>query len=115
MARVAVVVPDLLFGSQVQGALRAAGHEVVAVRDAAAAAAAGVEVVVVDLMADGVDLPALAALPARTLGFFAHVQPEVREAALAAGFDQVVPRSRMHREGAALVARLAGSRGSPAG
>jgi len=42
------------------------------------------------------------------LGFFAHVEPEVREAALAAGFDQVVPRSRMHREGAALVSALAG-------
>jgi len=105
VARVAVVVPDLLFGSQVQGALRAAGHDVRAVRSAADVADA--EVVVVDLMADGVDLPALAALPARTLGFFAHVQPEVREAALAAGFDQVVPRSRMHREGAELVARLA--------
>ena len=37
---------------------------------------------------------------------FAHVQPEVRDAALAAGLDLVVPRSRMHREGAALVARL---------
>jgi hypothetical protein len=106
VARVAVVVPDLLFGSQVQGALRAAGHDVVVAR--AAADAGGAEVVVVDLTADGVDLPALAALPARTLGFFAHVQPEVREAALAAGFDLVVPRSRMHREGAALVAQLAG-------
>jgi hypothetical protein len=45
----------------------------------------------------------------RTLGFFAHVEPEVRERALAAGFDQVVPRSRMHREGAELVGRLAGA------
>ena len=42
----------------------------------------------------------------RVLGFFAHVEPEVRERALAAGFDQVVPRSRMHREGPALVAAL---------
>jgi hypothetical protein len=42
----------------------------------------------------------------RTVGFFAHVEHEVRERALAAGFDQVVPRPRMHREGAALVARL---------
>ena len=112
MARVAVLVPDLLFGSQVQGALRAAGHEVAVVRDAAGVGEA--QVAVVDLMADGVDLPGLAASPARTLGFFAHVQPEVREAALAAGFDQVVPRSRMHREGAALVARLAGE-DAPAG
>jgi hypothetical protein len=111
VARVAVLVPDLLFGSQVQGALRAAGHDVRVARSAADAGDA--EVVVVDLMADVVDLPALAALPARTLGFFAHVQPEVREAALAAGVDQVVPRSRMHREGADLVARLAAPAESP--
>jgi hypothetical protein len=38
----------------------------------------------------------------RSLGFFAHVQPEVRERALQAGFDLVVPRSRMARDGAQL-------------
>ena len=42
----------------------------------------------------------------RSLGFFAHVEPEVRERALQAGFDLVVPRSRMAREGAQLVERL---------
>ena len=42
----------------------------------------------------------------RTLGFFAHVEPEVRKRALQAGFDLVVPRSRMAREGAQLVAGL---------
>jgi hypothetical protein len=48
----------------------------------------------------------------RTLGFFAHVQPEVRDRALAAGFDLVVPRSRMAREGAQLAdALLANSSG----
>jgi hypothetical protein len=47
----------------------------------------------------------------RTLGFFAHVQPEVRDRALAAGFDQVVPRSRMAREGAELVGRLVAGQG----
>jgi hypothetical protein len=35
----------------------------------------------------------------------------VRERALAAGFDQVVPRSRMAREGAELVTRLTGQEG----
>jgi DNA-binding NarL/FixJ family response regulator len=39
----------------------------------------------------------------RSLGFFAHVEPEVRERALQAGFDLVVPRSRMAREGARLI------------
>jgi len=41
-----------------------------------------------------------------TLGFYAHVDPAVREAALAAGFDVVVPRSRFAREGVALVEQL---------
>ena len=42
----------------------------------------------------------------RTLGFYSHVEADVREHAEGAGFDLVVPRSRMAREGAALVARL---------
>jgi len=45
----------------------------------------------------------------RLLGFYSHVDAEVRERAERAGFDLVVPRSRMAREGAALVAALAGS------
>ena len=109
MARVVAVIPDLLFGSKVKGALEAAGHEVELAADAGAAD--GADVLVVDLMADGVDVDGLAARPARTLGFFAHVEPAVRERALAAGFDQVVPRSRMAREGAELVSRLASGAG----
>ena len=42
----------------------------------------------------------------RTLAFYSHVDVEVRERAIAAGFDLVVPRSRMNREGAELVTRL---------
>jgi hypothetical protein len=42
----------------------------------------------------------------RTLGFYAHVDVSVRERAEEAGFDLVVPRSRMAREGAALVTSL---------
>jgi len=106
MARVTALVPDLLFGSNVQGALAAAGHEVQLVSGAGAVDATA-DVLVVDLMADGVDPAALAQLGPKTLGFFAHVEPEVRARAVAAGFDLVVPRSRMHREGAALVAKLA--------
>jgi hypothetical protein len=44
----------------------------------------------------------------RTLAFFSHVDTEVGESARAAGFDLVIPRSRMAREGAHLVGRLAG-------
>ena len=42
----------------------------------------------------------------RTLGFYSHVETDVRERALGCGFDMVVPRSRMAREGAALVEKL---------
>jgi CheY-like chemotaxis protein len=116
MARVAALIPDLLFGSKVQAALEAAGHEVDLITGPVEAwdEVGGIELLVIDLTSpdvDGVELfETLAAggelHGVRTLGFFAHVQPEVRERALAAGFDQVVPRSRMAREGAQLVEGL---------
>jgi CheY-like chemotaxis protein len=119
MARVVALVPDLLFGSKVQAALQQAGHEVdLLTSEPAAWDRLGVaDVLVVDLTTDAIDGAAIVeALKAggdlgdtRTLGFFAHVQPEVRERALKAGFDQVVPRSRMAREGAGLVERLSAS------
>ena len=100
MARVALLCPDLLFGSKVQGALRAAGHEVVGA-DAAA------DVLVVDLTADvasRLDAVREAAVP--TLAFYSHVEQDVRREAEAAGVTRVVPRSRMAREGPALVEAL---------
>jgi DNA-binding NarL/FixJ family response regulator len=123
MARVVALVPDLLFGSQVQGMLVAAGDEVELVGDEnrlrerlGNATEPAVAVLLVDLTDDALDGPALvkalsdegALAPTRTLGFYAHVDISVRERAEQAGFDLVVPRSRMAREGAALVRRLAG-------
>jgi CheY-like chemotaxis protein len=122
MARVLALVPDLLFGSQVQGMLAAAGDEVELVGDGdrvrdrlVNAAAPAVDVLVVDLTTDALDGPALiealsadgALAQTRTLGFYAHVDVSVRERAEQAGFDLVVPRSRMSREGAELVRRVA--------
>jgi hypothetical protein len=95
MARVAVVVPDLLFGSRVQGGIEAAGHELVA-------AAADPDLVIADV--EVVD-PAGVEGP-RRLGFYPHVQPELKRRAEAAGFDLVVPRSRIARELPDLVARV---------
>lgn len=121
MARVVALVPDLLFGSKVLAALTAGGHDVELTGDAAAArvAAPAADVLVVDLTTDALDGSALVAsmraggelATTRTLGFYSHVDVEVREQALTAGFDQVVPRSRMNREGAELVSRLAGDPG----
>ena len=79
MARVAVVVPDLLFGSRVQGGVQAAGHEVV----------------------DPAEVSGV-----RRLGFYPHVQPELKKRAEAAGFDMVVPRSRIARELPELVEKV---------
>ncbi len=98
MARVALHCRDLLFGSKVEGALRAAGHEVA--RDAEEA-----DVVVVDLTDPDVPWPAAGDAP--RLGFYSHVDQETRKRAEEAGFDLVVPRSRMNREAAALVEKLA--------
>ena len=48
----------------------------------------------------------LASKRTRTLGVYSHVDVETRRRAEDAGFDLIVPRSRMAREGAALVERL---------
>ena len=45
----------------------------------------------------------------RTLGVYSHVDADTKRRADAAGFDLVVPRSRMAREGPQLVERLAGA------
>jgi nucleoside-diphosphate-sugar epimerase len=112
VARVLAFVPDLLFGSSVVAALQAAGHEVELVSDLPGAEPAKVDVVVVDLTVD--PEARIAAVQhtvpgdAATLAFYSHVEQHVRELAEQAGFDLVVPRSRMAREGAQLVERLSG-------
>ena len=132
MACVLALVPDLLFGSRVQAALTGAGHEVELLTDesqlrelladAIAAGQAGARdlpgrppaALVVDLTNDDLDGPGLveslsgegSLSQTCTLGFYAHVDVTVRERAERAGFDQVVPRSRMAREGPQLLERL---------
>ncbi len=113
MARVVAFIPDLLFGSNVLGALSAAGYEVALVSDGA-----GLERELPDAKALVIDLTveptarieqvsgSIRSHAIRTLAFYSHVEADVRAQAQAAGFDLVVPRSRMAREGAALVAQL---------
>lgn len=111
MARVLAFVPDLLFGSNVLGALQAAGHEATLVSALSEVEPAGADVLVVDLTADAparIELAGSVRRPGlRTLAFYSHVEADVRVLAEQAGFDQVIPRSRMAREGGALVTRLA--------
>ena len=106
MARVVALVPDLMFGSRVQSMLAAEGHEVSLV--GAVSDVGEPDVLVVDLTGDldPADVPAPGG--AKRLAFYSHVEADVRERALAAGFDMVVPRSRMAREGGTLVSALAG-------
>jgi len=112
MAHVHVLSDDLLFGSRLKADFTAAGHEVTLGPRADAAAQA----IVADLTHDpdarlaelGLGLEREPAGPPRppVLAFFAHVEPDVRERALAAGVEQAVPRSRIAREGPALLAAL---------
>jgi CheY-like chemotaxis protein len=116
VARVVALVPDLMFGSRVLEALQAAGHEVTLTgdEDEARGEIEFADVLVVDLTTDAIDgimlVDSMAAggelHDRRTLGFYSHVEDEVRRRAEEAGFDLVVPRSRMNREGAALVEGL---------
>lgn len=112
MARVVAFVPDLLFGSNVVGALRAAGHEPVLVSNPETLREdlIGAEVLVVDLTfdaADRIEQVRVRRPPGvRTLAFYSHVETDVRSRAEEAGFDLVVPRSRMAREAGGLVDRL---------
>ncbi|HSZ05615.1 MAG TPA: hypothetical protein VK778_10520 [Solirubrobacteraceae bacterium] len=112
---------DLLFGSRVQGALTLAGHDVELIADEprlrdrlGGSGAPAADVLVVDLTDGDLDAAAIVASLSdggelgltRTLGFYSHVDAPARERAQAAGVELVVPRSRMAREGAELVASL---------
>lgn len=114
MARAVVLIADLLFGSRVQSDLNAAGHDVrlVSSREALEEHLADCEVLIVDLTderlrgPEAVEALGGAARRPKTLGFYSHVDTETRDRAQRAGFDLVVPRSRMAREGGEMVGRL---------
>ena len=110
VARVLAFVPDLLFGSSVVTSLEGAGHRVSLVSELAGTDPAAVDLLVVDLTADPEArigaVQSAGFRDAKTLAFYSHVEQEVRALAEGAGFDLVVPRSRMAREGPELVARL---------
>lgn len=121
MAHVLLLSADLLFASNVNGALVAAGHEVDILADEdrlrdrlTDTERPAAEVLVVDLTDPDLQGAAIAEslkkagllADTSTLAFYSHVDVQAREDAEAAGFDLVVPRSRMAREGAELIARL---------
>ena len=107
MAKILAVFDDLLLGSNVLGMLGA--HEA-RLTGGADVNPAGVDVLIVDLAAttfDGVALvESLELGETKTLGVYSHVDVETRRRAENAGFDLIVPRSRLAREGATLVEKL---------
>jgi CheY-like chemotaxis protein len=113
MSRVVAVFDDLLLGSNVLGMLRAAGHDA-ALSGGGDVRPDGADLLIVDLAATTFDgIAIVEALRAggelgatRTLGVYSHVDADTRRRAEGAGFDLVVPRSRMAREGPELVTRL---------
>jgi CheY-like chemotaxis protein len=110
LSKVVALAPDLFFASKIQATLAAAGHEVVleSAASAAVAAAGNADVVVADLHAPDLDIESFAdRLRGKPiLGFYSHVEAALRREAEEAGFDLVVPRSRMARDMPDLIAQL---------
>ena len=107
MARVVSIAEDLMLASRVDAMLTAAGHHVVLARSLQASSALdGAELIVADL--DVENPVALVGLGVPVLGYYSHVDAETRRAAVDAGVDLVVPRSRMSRELPELVEGLLG-------
>jgi hypothetical protein len=102
VARVLVVVPDLMLASRAQEGLRGAGHEVLVAPSLSGPVDA--DAIVCDL--DAVDAEAVASTGVPALGFYSHVDVETKKRGEEAGLSLVVPRSRMARELPRLIDRL---------
>ena len=104
------VVDDMFFASKIRAVAEAAGVEISFPRGLEAAVSKAREtkprLIVVDLHNQRIDPVALARelkshedlRQIRLLGFFSHVQTELRNNALSAGFDEVIPRSVFARD-----------------
>ena len=103
-------VDDMFFKSKIRAVAEAVGTEISFPRNQEAllqkAREAKPKLIIVDLHNQKIEPAALAAelksdeelgaIP--LLGFFSHVQTELQRTALAAGFDQVIPRSVFARD-----------------
>jgi hypothetical protein len=105
LARIVALAPDLFFATKIQETLTSAGHDVT-VLASAEGLPTDAELVIIDLdqVAPAIEPPTAAPV----LAFYSHVDVETRRKGEEAGFDLVVPRSRMAREMPELVERLLG-------
>lgn len=102
-----MIAPDLLFGSRIEEALSSAGHEVTLAPGLGEAPLGDADLLIADLERSNPE--ALVGLGVPVIGYYPHVDAELRKVAEAAGVDLVVPRSRMAREMRELVARIVSS------
>jgi len=104
------VVDDMFFASKIRAVAEAAGVEISFPRGLDAVVSKAREtkpgLIMVDLHNQRIDPVALAReikshedlRGIRLLGFFSHVQTDLKNNAVAAGFDQVIPRSVFARD-----------------
>ena len=101
---VIAVVDDMFFASKIRAVAEAVGVEISFPRSKEALMQKVREtkprLVIVDLHNQKIDPNELAKelTGIRLLGFFSHVQTELQRNAIAAGFDQVIPRSVFARD-----------------
>ena len=99
---IVAVVDDMFFASKIRAVAEAVGVEISFPRtkEALLEKARQADLVIVDLQNQKIDplsLPSeLGAV--RLLGFFSHVEVELQRRAVAAGYEQVVPRSVFARD-----------------
>jgi hypothetical protein len=96
VARVLSISTDLMLGSKVEAQLSAAGHEVTTAPSIEESTWDGMDLIVADLDVENPE--ALVGLGIPVLGYYSHVDVATKKAAVAAGVDLAVPRSRMARE-----------------
>jgi CheY-like chemotaxis protein len=104
------VVDDMFFASKIRAVAEAVAVEIGFSRSQEALVQQALEtkprLIVVDLHHQKIDAVALAGelksneqlRDIRLLGFFSHVETELQRNAIAAGFDQVIPRSVFARD-----------------
>ena len=106
------VVDDMFFAAKIRAVAEAVGVEISFPRSLEALVQRVREskprLIIVDLHNQKIDAAALAtelkSEDVRLLGFFSHVQTELQRDAMAAGFDQVIPRSVFARDLANILA-----------
>src|SRR5690349_23921826 len=104
------VVDDMFFASKIRAVAEAVGAEISFPRTREALLAKAREtkprLILIDLHSQKIDPSTLPSelksdeelRGIRLMGFFSHVQTELQRSALAAGFDQVLPRSVFARD-----------------